>query len=199
MQYYNLKNSLLLSLIFLLACQNTDKTIVKETTIEEVKFDDVQIKKEGAKITAQSFAALSGHLQYQVKNNGIENAIAFCNLNANPIVDSLAKHYHVAIKRTSLQLRNEENKPTNLELTTLNKYQTDFEQGNDLESIVHNQNGETYFFAPIYIMDACTKCHGKANETLNDLAYQKIIELYPNDAATGYNAGDLRGMWSVKF
>ncbi len=199
MLFYKLKNSLFIGLLLFTACKNSNTGSVEKENVEEVKFDINQIEKEGASIAAQSFAALSGHLQYQMKTNGIENAIAFCNLNANPIIDSLAQHYQVEIKRTSLQLRNEANQANKIELEILNNYQTDFDQGKDLENKVYNKNGATYFFVPIYTMDACTKCHGKANESLNDLAYNKIKELYPNDKAIGYNTGDLRGIWSIKF
>ena len=55
------------------------------------------------------------------------------------------------------------------------------------------------YYKPIFVMDACTKCHGKEGETLNDEAYAKIASLYPEDQATGYEVGDLRGMWVVSF
>jgi len=201
MHYYKIKISLFFSLVFLIACQNNSPSPTEKTSkqVVEVKIDKAQIAEEGATIVGQSFAELSSHLQHQIKTNGIENAISFCNLNANPIVDSLSQYYQVGIKRTSLQLRNEANKANQIELEVLNQFQSDFNLGNDIENQVYSENGETYFFAPIYVMDACTKCHGKANESLNELAYNKIMELYPNDKAIGYSAGDLRGIWSVKF
>lgn len=201
MQYFKLKNSLFLSLILIFACQSTENPSIETTDTEIVveEIDIEQVEKIGATIAAQSFAALSGHLQYQIKNNGFAEAVAFCNIHANPIVDSLSKHYQVDIKRTSLQLRNEDNRANNLELEILNSYQAEFENGTALKSMVYNKNDETYFFAPIYVMDACAKCHGKANETLNDIAYQKLADLYPNDEAIGYDVGDLRGIWSIKF
>jgi hypothetical protein len=42
-------------------------------------------------------------------------------------------------------------------------------------------------------------CHGVIGKNIDSTVYKTIKDFYPNDAATGYKLGDLRGMWSIKF
>jgi hypothetical protein len=42
----------------------------------------------------------------------------------------------------------------------------------------------------------CLTCHG---ENLSDSISSKLSELYPEDRAVGYRAGDLRGVFWVEF
>jgi hypothetical protein len=48
------------------------------------------------------------------------------------------------------------------------------------------------YVEPIYVQPLCVTCHGA---TLAPDLQAKIDELYPNDQATGYAAGDLRGVF----
>jgi hypothetical protein len=45
----------------------------------------------------------------------------------------------------------------------------------------------------------CLNCHGKVGENVTQDTYQLIKDLYPGDSATGFEKGDLRGMWSIKM
>jgi len=76
----------------------------------------------GDKIAKISFESLSGNLKAAMKEGGPANAIKFCNMNALPLTDSLAKTFKVNIKRTSLKLRNPKNQPDTLESYMLDLY-----------------------------------------------------------------------------
>jgi hypothetical protein len=43
------------------------------------------------------------------------------------------------------------------------------------------------------------QCHGSENDQITQETLAKINELYSNDKATGYNVGELRGIWVVEM
>ncbi len=156
--------------------------------------------KKGAEITGATFVALSGQLKSALQEEGVAGAVQYCNLVAYPLVDSLSRVHQADIRRTSLKIRNPEDRPSSAERAALEEYQAKKATGEPLLPKVEATGATTVsFYAPILIQDACLKCHGKIGETLQEEDYAIIKELYPEDEATGYQAGDLRGMWSVTF
>jgi hypothetical protein len=45
----------------------------------------------------------------------------------------------------------------------------------------------------------CLKCHGNLGQEVEAKTYDKILELYPNDKAVGYDINQVRGIWSIEF
>ncbi len=45
----------------------------------------------------------------------------------------------------------------------------------------------------------CLQCHGSPNEHLATPALSTLNKLHPNDQATGYDVGQVRGIWSINF
>ncbi|MFK8101564.1 MAG: DUF3365 domain-containing protein [Saprospiraceae bacterium] len=154
---------------------------------------------QGQKIARMTFATLSSNLQKAMKEGGVSNAIKYCNIAASPLVDSLTQLHKVGIKRTSLKIRNPNNRPTEKERAQLLDYQQQFDAGQALKPIVQKKNNQIAFYAPIHVMPLCGKCHGQLEKELVEKDYETIQELYPLDKAINYNSGDLRGMWSITF
>lgn len=203
-RFYKEKNKWLFAFFLLSAsyfsCRTNDAEPMATSLPREAIINEDSLEQVGQEIVQISFQTLSAALTQQIKDSGAVKAISYCNANAYPLIDSLANKYGVSIKRTSYSLRNENNAPTQLEKDILFNYHANDTQGNSVAAFLHKDREGTYhYYAPIYVMDACTKCHGVANKTLDSLAYSKIMELYPQDEATGYKSGDLRGMWSVSF
>lgn len=147
-----------------------------------------------------TFQVMSANLKEALANGGVQEAISYCNVVALKITDSLSVANDATIKRTSLKLRNQENKPSEDELDILNKYTSSLEKKLEIDPfVVPFGDDSVKFYAPIYAKDLCLTCHGIVNETLqqNDLDF--ITELYPDDMAIGYKNGDLRGIWSIKM
>jgi hypothetical protein len=48
-------------------------------------------------------------------------------------------------------------------------------------------------------MPACLQCHGQPGTDINEATMAQIKNLYPEDHATGYKLGDVRGLWKVTF
>lgn len=154
----------------------------------------LEVEEIGSKISSQTFTTLSSELKKSMSKGGLPNAIKYCNLNALSITDSLSQIHQAKIKRTSLKFRNPKNKPSVHEETILNTFNNQRANNEDMTPLVFKHNNELIYHAPIVMQELCTKCHGNKSDIKN---YQNILEAYPNDLAVGYQAGDLRGMWSI--
>ena len=175
-----------------MACSSAEK---KE---QKALMKDVTLA--GDKITSVAFQSLSGHLKGAMVNGGVENAINYCNINALPLTDSLSRNFEVRIKRTSGNLRNPANAADSLESYMLGLYQDILKMQKPMvgKALLAKDDNIRYF-APITVQAQCLACHGIVGEQVADSTYSLIKAKYPGDAATGYKAGQLRGIWSVNF
>ncbi|MFT4533645.1 MAG: hypothetical protein ACJA1A_001846 [Saprospiraceae bacterium] len=183
----------LVTIAFSWGCKNTSQKMSNEF-IDQATNEEFIIK--GKEIASYAFLSLSGELAKAAKHGGIKNALSYCNTNAIPLTDSLSNAHNVDIKRTSLKFRNPKNKPTEREREILNQYEMTKNNGLIMEAIIDNEAERRTFYAPIIMQTACIKCHGEKSSIS---MYDSILKLYPNDLATDYNQGDLRGMWSITF
>lgn len=195
-------NRLFLSLIatlFLFSCtQNSASNPEAEESVSRVADIDL-IKPVAMEAIGQTASALTLALSSTIDSAGVKDAIEYCNLNANDIVGEMAEKYGVEIKRTSLLLRNNANKPSEDEKIVLDFYANQESLGKDCDGKMSKVDGIYKYYHPIYVMENCTMCHGVKGDGLNKKAAKKIAELYPQDKALGYQASDLRGMWVVSF
>lgn len=161
---------------------------------------DKDYLKEGKEITGAAFTALSTKLSEQMKMGGPKQAIPFCNVEALPVTDSLAKVFDVEIKRTSDKLRNPKNRATDRELEIIDAYKKFNSNGMVLKPVVEKGvDNMIHFYAPIKTSGKCLKCHGKTGELLDVKTDSIIKSLYPSDRATGYGDEQVRGIWSITF
>jgi hypothetical protein len=191
----------LLAIVFLLglgfsACQENHKkpTEVKNTA---VVIDSSAYMEKGMEAIGATFGALSQALMQQMTERGALAAVEYCNIAALPLTDSLAQLHNLEIKRTSLKLRNPKNAPLDWETAVLKRYEKMLTEGEvpkpELQKLGHNQWVLT---APIRLQEPCLKCHGKE---IDEQLAQKLDQFYPKDQARNYEAGDLRGIWSITF
>lgn len=155
---------------------------------------------KGKAIAGATFTELSSRLQAAMQEGGVTLAVEYCQLNAFPLVDSLSKVHGADIRRTTLKVRNPKDKPSALEQEVLETYAQQDAKGETIGPIVKAlEDQEVAFFAPIRTNAFCLQCHGKPGETLKEEDYALIRQHYPEDKAIGYQDGDLRGMWSIRF
>lgn len=133
-------------------------------------------------------------LMAAIEKHGHVEAINYCKNYIGDIVQD-QKPENVHIKRTSLKYRNPENAPDSLEFLILNKYQKIKAEGGDLIPQLVQINQTTHYFKPIVVQQACLSCHGQSE--ISSEVFQKIKKEYPNDLATGYQFGDIRGVWHI--
>lgn len=150
----------------------------------------------GKEIAMAVGKSLVGEVQKAMSEGGVERAINYCKVNALPITDSLAAMHNVSIKRTSLKTRNPLNAPSDLEREMLNKMALMENPAPELAAV---KNGGHVYFHPIPLQAFCQTCHGIPGETMQVETDSLIKVHYPEDKATGFSEGDLRGMWAIYF
>jgi len=171
-----LRIALILSILaFISAC---DRSKINESTWKEAGAEAVLPFKQGLKQ-----ALLKG------MEGGPVQAISACRIEAPRIADSLSKG-KLAMGRTSRKLRNPKNAPKPWMEPLLETYASDPES-REPEVVLIDQNTVGYV-EPIFVQPLCLACHG--TELPPDLK-AAIEKQYPSDEATGYAAGDLRGMF----
>lgn len=179
-------------ILICLSCKNNSKELQQH----EVNGDNSILIEKGKEIASSTFLSLSSELKKAMQEGGVVNAVSYCNIKAMPITDSLSELFNTDIRRTSLNCRNPNNKPTAEEEKIINQYVSLKAEEKPMLPMVVDEVDYKAFYAPIIIQDMCLKCHGKKEDIE---AYDMIANLYPEDMAHGYKQGDLRGIWSIHF
>ena len=142
---------------------------------------------------------LGKNLMNAIKTKGTPNAIAFCNVHAYPITDSLAKIYNLSIKRVTDKPRNIDNMANEAELAHIETFKNALAEGKELESIVNETDEMVNFYYPIVTNGMCLQCHGEPNKEIDEATLTQLNKLYPDDKARGYALGQVRGIWSISW
>lgn len=151
----------------------------------------------------QQFAStLKGELMAAMQEGGPTQAIRVCSERAPEIARNLSADTGMEIGRTSLKLRNPDNAPDDWERRTLEQFEEQHAAGTpaaDLEpryEVVEGDDGEPRFrfMSAIPTQGACLACHG--SEIGGDVKHA-LERLYPQDQATGFEEGDVRGAFTV--
>lgn len=157
----------------------------------------------GDEVTAAGFQALSSHLGKAMRAGGPVHALNYCNTRALPLTDSIAETYGVALKRTALRHRNPANLPTATEKKVLDGFAAAMQGAQPGQSpkpvVKRHSDRQVAYYKPIALAGACVKCHGTSGTDIDSATVARLGALYPEDKATGFQPGDLRGMWVVEF
>ena len=140
---------------------------------------------------------LKAELQTAMKAGGPIEGIKVCNTKAQPLTQALAKE-GMQIRRTSLKLRNAKNAPDAWELATLKAFEQRLAKGEaagKIDAYTVNEEGTFRYMKAIPTGGVCVTCHGA---TLAPAIEQAIKQHYPEDQATGFKPGDIRGAFSVQ-
>lgn len=172
------------------------------TTMAEDKDANVA---ESKAVVKEFFTQLKGELGKAMKAGGPIQAIDVCNKTAPGIAKSLSEKHNMEVGRTSLKLRNPANAPDAWEEGVLKKFEERRAAGEDPAKIAYSEvveeDGKKYFrfmkaigMPPVDKMP-CLKCHG---ENIAPEVAAKLDQLYPEDKARGYKAGQIRGAFTIK-
>ncbi len=147
----------------------------------------------GDSISGRAQLVLMKNVSSAMQAGGPEHAVTFCNTRAVQLTDSVAGLYDVVVQRLSDRNRNPGNK---IELPQDHAAWERF--ATDKAAYVHKDaDGTVWYYKPITMgMPTCLKCHGGA-EDITEGTRAVLVEKYPQDRATGYQLGDLRGLWKI--
>jgi hypothetical protein len=129
-------------------------------------------------------------------------AIDVCRSRAPAIAARLSSESGATVGRTALRVRNPANAPDGLQRTLLEQFSSELASGKftpPLEAAFEIRRGdqvERRYMRAIPTEPACLTCHGK---TLAPELAAAIARDYPNDQATGFEQGQLRGAFTVTW
>lgn len=160
-----------------------------------------RVRQQGQKIVAHAFGTLSSNLLSAINRGGVSNALEFCSVEALPLTASIADTNFISLRRRSHKARNPSNQADPADRLVLDQFQTALAAGKAPASIVQtNAGGGATYFAPIVINNpVCLNCHGRPGQEIQPEHQALLRRLYPQDQATGFKFGDLRGLWRVEF
>lgn len=138
---------------------------------------------------------LGKNLMAALAAGGPAHAVPFCNERAIPLTDSMSQALNVRIRRVSDRPRNAANRATGESAAYLARQHDRAEWTPELLT-AHSSHTA---FIPITTNAMCLQCHGQMGTDIAAETAGLIAERYPEDDATGYAAGQLRGAWVVEF
>ncbi|MGE3166363.1 MAG: DUF3365 domain-containing protein [Planctomycetota bacterium] len=143
-------------------------------------------------ITAQKalFAALMEQLQAELERGGPAQAVDVCKSAAPTIAAAVSREHELRIGRTSWKLRN----PTNTGPPWTGLLLDDKP---DAPQTIAAKDGRLGVTIPIRLAAPCLACHGQPDALAPDVR-RKLQQEYPEDRATGFAEGDLRGWFWVE-
>lgn len=159
---------------------------------------DDQRLTESRQIAAAFQQQLGGELKAALAAGGPINAIGVCSDVAPAIAaeQSAASGAHVG--RTALRVRNPGNAPDEDARTVLEDFRQQIGAGAEVpvERFEVNDDGSARFMRAIVLQPMCAMCHGEA---LDPEIHAAVLARYPEDQATGYAVGELRGAFLIDW
>lgn len=148
-------------------------------------------------------SGLVGRLTTAIQVEGLAGAVDFCSIEALPLTRRIQAEHdeRLALKRTTLRWRNPDNAPDDREERVL-RYLEALE-ASDPESVpaeltARGPDGTLRYYRVLRTAPMCLECHGDL-EALDPGVRSTLASRYPDDRATGYGAGDLRGVIRVEI
>lgn len=186
-------------ILFMVSCQPGESELngssdLDSTTVVTQYFDYLHY---GDSLSKEAQAVIKNNLLTALGNGGSVYAIGFCNTNAIHLTDSMAMELNVQLQRVSDKVRNPMNQASDDQQKFIQEQQLNLNQGLPVNSKLNEHEGKMVGYYPILTNAMCLQCHGTKGETMTAETYQKIMELYPNDSATGYVSDQVRGLWVV--
>lgn len=160
---------------------------------------DTTALQAGEKASGALIQTLGGEVKARIQNEGAVAAVTFCSQQAQTLTRKVSQTHGVDMKRVSLQQRSPLNRPTPEEIELMKAWNFKIAQGEQPTAhlVKNGSQGYTYYKPLVIANEACLKCHGNVDPA-SPLG-QAIHTIYPQDRATGYKMGDLRGMVVVNI
>ena len=163
--------------------------------------DTHKLTKEARVIAQQFQGQLKPELKKGLQKGGPVHAIEVCHTKAPQIAHKLSQKTGWKINRVSLKSRGANATPDLWERTVLTSFNSKLADGANIKTleqgaIIEVGGQKTFrYMKAIPTGDVCLKCHGtKVSENVK----QALHKLYPNDQATGFSKGQIRGAFSFQ-
>lgn len=184
-----MKPTALFPLLLLAGCgeETTDRHVPREEAVATAR-----------DAAAAAFQALSAELGRAIADGGTVAAIPICSDKAGGLLEGVAGEHGLAMLRVSDRPRNPAHAAAPADIKAMESFRAALAGGGPPEPAVERMDdGSTAVRLPIVLdRPLCLQCHG-AETDIAPATREAIAARYPEDRATGYKLGDLRGIWRV--
>ena len=183
------------SLLFGACSASKPATPSASPSVAETSSSPQLSEQQATQMALNAFQTFGGRLKMQLKEamaaGGPVEAVTVCRDAAPQFLTETTSEVGFELGRSSHKLRNPENAPKEAVATYLEKYSDSGAKA----PVEATKTGETWtVIAPIVTQPVCLTCHGDTAHFSPELD-QALGESYPEDEATGFQAGDLRGVF----
>jgi len=178
--------------------------IVPPAAAERTDAQKQAMKREAQQVTKELVSRLGAALKQALTESGPEGAISVCRDTAPMLANSLSRRTGWKVGRVSLQVRNPLiGQPDAWEQKVLQRFDYEATGGANaakltVAEIVTEPEADYFrYMKALPVKPLCLTCHG-SERTIPASVQARLAQEYPNDAATGYFAGQIRGAVSIK-
>jgi hypothetical protein len=151
--------------------------------------------------TIQIFQAyqkeVMGRLKAALADGGTTAAIPVCKVVSAQLADNFAELPNVKVRRVAVRNRNPAHTPDDFEAAILKEWEEGLAKGTQPIAISRTTDEGLRVMQPIMLASRlCLRCHGELRQMAPETV-EMLKTLYPNDNATGFEMGQLRGAFSA--
>ncbi|WP_051206869.1 Tll0287-like domain-containing protein [Pseudidiomarina sediminum] len=159
---------------------------------------DTALKTQSRALAQDLQQQLSGKLKAAMQAQGPVHAIEVCHLEAPQIASRLSREQEVTVGRTALRVRNPNNQPTVAQAEVMKAMAAALADDASVvpEHVITQADGSQAYMRAIVMQPQCLACHGSS---IAAPVQQAIQAKYPEDQATGFEVGDLRGAFLIEW
>jgi hypothetical protein len=130
-------------------------------------------------------------------SGGPAHAVSVCSIQAPAVGKQVNTGSDWNLRRISLKNRNPKAVPDAWERKILQAFDKRVAAGESANKMAHSEviNGEFRVVKAQAVGKGCLKCHGK---NIKPAVKAELTKYYPNDKATGYSLGQIRGAFSLR-
>ena len=186
----------------LTACSGSDHTENNSTDDDSAQTAMLEFTHQSNDKVEMLAGDLKRALMSAMQTGGPQAAVNTCKMQASEITTQLNTNSGLQIKRTSLKYRNPNNLPDAWERSILQHFKQLAAEGVAIQQLVHTDqvttDGQNQFryMRAIPVQAPCLACHG-TEQQIPASVHKVLAQHYPDDQATGYAVGDIRGAFSV--
>ena len=159
--------------------------------------ENTPLQQEARQLAQQFVGQLKPQLKQAMTEGGPTHAIEICANVAPRIADSMTAQSGWLVKRVSLKSRNASRaQPDKWEQAVLQQFDQRQAAGESATAIHYSEtvNGQYRYMQAQGVAAICLTCHG---EDLSEPVRATLEKYYPDDWATGYSLGQVRGAISL--
>ncbi|HYN01041.1 MAG TPA: DUF3365 domain-containing protein [Vicinamibacteria bacterium] len=156
-----------------------------------------------ARVAAKELSeAIRGLLMRELERGGLEGAVAVCSTTAQARTAEYRRTFGNDVRRVSLRRRNPANEPDAYErrvLESFDRLPAEARLAAEHWEVVREDGREALrYLKPVLASAMCLTCHGEKAK-IPPAVQAVVAREYPDDRATGFSLGDVRGAVSVRI